>query len=59
MRKVFFVTGAGVAGLEQPPQRFVAGDDCLEAVEAKARQLLAQVDASRELGTNLAHANAS
>ncbi|MFI1731059.1 SDR family NAD(P)-dependent oxidoreductase [Streptomyces acidicola] len=47
------------AGLEQPPLRFVEGDGCLEAVEAKARQLLAQVDASRELGSNLAHGNAS
>ena len=44
-----------VADLEQPPLRFVAGDDCLQAVEAKAKELIAQVDASRELGSGLAH----
>ncbi|MBO3682215.1 SDR family oxidoreductase [Streptomyces sp. NEAU-YJ-81] len=48
-----------VADLDQPPLRFVAGDDCLAAVEAKARELLAQVDASRELGSGLAHTDAA
>ncbi|NBE51823.1 SDR family NAD(P)-dependent oxidoreductase [Streptomyces boluensis] len=47
-----------VAALDQPPLRFVAGDDCLQAVEAKARELLAQVEASRELGSGLAHTDA-
>ncbi|MFC8198870.1 SDR family oxidoreductase [Streptomyces sp. NPDC057298] len=42
-----------VAGQEQPPLRFVAGDDCLAAVGAKAQELLAQVDASRALGSGL------
>ncbi|MFJ9124058.1 MULTISPECIES: SDR family oxidoreductase [unclassified Streptomyces] len=44
-----------VADLEEPPLRFVAGDDCLAAVEAKANELLAQVAASRELGSGLDH----
>ncbi|MFD5269009.1 SDR family oxidoreductase [Streptomyces sp. NPDC058335] len=48
-----------VADLEEPPLRFVAGDDCLAAVEAKAQQLLAQVGASRELGSGLAHTDAA
>ncbi|MEV6614156.1 SDR family NAD(P)-dependent oxidoreductase [Streptomyces sp. NPDC051051] len=48
-----------VSGLEQPPLRFVAGDDCLAAVEVKAEQLLDQVEASRELGSGLAHTDAS
>ncbi|MEU1315720.1 short-chain dehydrogenase/reductase SDR [Streptomyces tibetensis] len=44
-----------VADLDQPPLRFVAGDDCLAAVEAKANQLLVQVETPRELGSGLAH----
>ncbi|MFE7212667.1 SDR family oxidoreductase [Streptomyces sp. NPDC001698] len=48
-----------VADLERPPLRFVAGDDCLQAVEAKAKELLAQVAASRELGSGLAHTDAA
>ena len=44
-----------VAEQEQPPLRFVAGADAIEAVEAKARELLAQAQASRELGGDLAH----
>jgi hypothetical protein len=44
-----------VADLDEPPLRFVAGDDCLQAVAAKAKELLAQVDASRGLGSGLAH----
>ncbi|MFI1034284.1 short-chain dehydrogenase/reductase SDR [Streptomyces sp. NPDC020951] len=47
-----------VADLQAPPLRFVAGDDCLQAVEAKARELLAQVDASRALGSGLTHDDA-
>jgi NAD(P)-dependent dehydrogenase (short-subunit alcohol dehydrogenase family) len=38
-----------------PPLRWVAGEDIVEAVEQKARLLLAQVDAHRELSTSLAH----
>ncbi|MGW4821507.1 SDR family NAD(P)-dependent oxidoreductase [Streptomyces sp. NPDC004227] len=48
-----------VAHLDRPPLRFVAGDDCLQAVEAKAEELLAQVAASRELGSGLAHTDAA
>jgi NAD(P)-dependent dehydrogenase (short-subunit alcohol dehydrogenase family) len=48
-----------IAGQDQPPLRFVAGDDCLAAVEAKAKELLTQVDASRELGSGLAHTDAA
>ncbi|MET9501981.1 SDR family NAD(P)-dependent oxidoreductase [Streptomyces sp. NPDC006622] len=44
-----------VVGQEQPPVRFVAGADAIEGVTAKARELLAQVEASRELGGNLGH----
>jgi NAD(P)-dependent dehydrogenase (short-subunit alcohol dehydrogenase family) len=44
-----------VAALPEPPQRFVAGDDALAAVEAKARQLQEQVEASRKWGSHLAH----
>ena len=43
-----------VVGQEQPPRRFVAGADAVETVEQKARELLAQVDAYRELSSSLA-----
>jgi NAD(P)-dependent dehydrogenase (short-subunit alcohol dehydrogenase family) len=43
-----------IAGQEQPPLRFIAGADAIGAIENKAKELLAQVDASRELGGNLA-----
>jgi hypothetical protein len=36
----------------------VAGEDVVEGVEDKARLLLAQVDAHRELSTSLAHDDA-
>ena len=44
-----------LADSAEPPLRWVAGDDAVEAVEDKARLLLAQVDAHRELSTSLAH----
>ncbi|MFD5229032.1 SDR family oxidoreductase [Streptomyces qaidamensis] len=44
-----------LAGQDQPPLRFVAGADAIEGVSAKARELLTQVEASRELGGNLGH----
>jgi NAD(P)-dependent dehydrogenase (short-subunit alcohol dehydrogenase family) len=47
-----------LAGQDQPPLRFVAGADAIEGVSAKARELLAQAEASRELGGDLAHTNA-
>ncbi|NUS74222.1 MAG: SDR family oxidoreductase [Corynebacteriales bacterium] len=40
---------------ETPPQRFVAGADAIDGVEAKARELLKQVMGSRELGGELSH----
>jgi NAD(P)-dependent dehydrogenase (short-subunit alcohol dehydrogenase family) len=39
---------------EHPPLRWVAGADAVAAVEQKARDLLAQVDAYRDLSTSLA-----
>jgi NAD(P)-dependent dehydrogenase (short-subunit alcohol dehydrogenase family) len=47
-----------IADQDKPLPRFVAGGDAIEAVEAKARELLAQADASRELGDNLAYDDA-
>ena len=44
-----------IANQEQPPLRFVAGADAIDVVEAKANELLAQAEASRELGGNLAY----
>jgi NAD(P)-dependent dehydrogenase (short-subunit alcohol dehydrogenase family) len=43
-----------VVDQEQPPLRWVAGADAVETVEQKARELLAQVDAYRELSSSLA-----
>jgi NAD(P)-dependent dehydrogenase (short-subunit alcohol dehydrogenase family) len=40
---------------EQPPLRWVAGADAVETVEQKAKELLAQVEAYRELSSSLAH----
>ena len=39
---------------EQPPLRWVAGADAVETVEQKAKDLLAQVDAYRDLSSSLA-----
>jgi NAD(P)-dependent dehydrogenase (short-subunit alcohol dehydrogenase family) len=47
-----------LADSEQPPLRWVAGEDAVEGVEGKAQLLLAQVDAHRELSTSLAHEDA-
>jgi NAD(P)-dependent dehydrogenase (short-subunit alcohol dehydrogenase family) len=44
-----------LAGQEEPPLRWVAGADAVAGVEQKAKDLLAQVDALRELSTSLAH----
>lgn len=43
-----------LAGLGEPPVRFAAGKDAVQAFEAKARALLAQADAHRELSSSLA-----
>ena len=47
-----------LASQEEPPLRFVAGADAITAAEQKAQDLLAQVDAYRELSSNLAHDDA-
>ena len=43
-----------LAGQDETPLRFVAGADAIETVERKARDLLAQTDANRELSSSLA-----
>ena len=43
-----------VVDQEQPPLRWVAGADAVATVERKANELLAQVDAYRELSSSLA-----
>jgi NAD(P)-dependent dehydrogenase (short-subunit alcohol dehydrogenase family) len=48
----------GLAGSAEPPLRWAAGADAVETVEQKARQLLAQADAHRELSGSLAHDDA-
>ncbi|RSS57134.1 SDR family oxidoreductase [Streptomyces sp. WAC01280] len=44
-----------IADQEKPLQRFVAGADAIDGVKAKAQELLAQAEASVELGGNLAY----
>ena len=43
-----------VADEEPPPLRWVAGADAVATVEQKAHELLAQVDAFRDLSSSLA-----
>ncbi|HLK76262.1 MAG TPA: SDR family NAD(P)-dependent oxidoreductase [Streptosporangiaceae bacterium] len=47
-----------LAGQEEPPLRFVAGADAIATVENKAKALLAQAGAYRELSSNLAYHDA-
>jgi len=47
-----------LAGLQDIPARFAAGADAVSVFQTKARTLLAQADAHRELSGSLAHANA-
>lgn len=47
-----------LAALETPPLRFVAGADVVAGAEQKARLLLAQVEAHRELSSDMALENA-
>jgi NAD(P)-dependent dehydrogenase (short-subunit alcohol dehydrogenase family) len=47
-----------VAGNAAPPLRWPAGADAVEAVEQKARVLLAQANAHRELSSSLGHGDA-
>jgi NAD(P)-dependent dehydrogenase (short-subunit alcohol dehydrogenase family) len=44
-----------LAGLDVPPTRFAGGADAVQTFEAKAKTLLAQADAHRELSSSLAH----
>ncbi|MFJ8563797.1 SDR family oxidoreductase [Streptomyces sp. NPDC093514] len=48
-----------IADQKKPLLRFVAEADAIEAVKAKAQELLDQAEASRELGGNLAHVDAN
>jgi NAD(P)-dependent dehydrogenase (short-subunit alcohol dehydrogenase family) len=48
----------GLADSDEPPLRWVAGEDVVEGVADKARLLLEQVDAHRELSTSLSHEDA-
>jgi NAD(P)-dependent dehydrogenase (short-subunit alcohol dehydrogenase family) len=47
-----------LAALGDPPARFAAGADAVELFESKARTLLAQADAHRDLSSSLAHHDA-
>jgi NAD(P)-dependent dehydrogenase (short-subunit alcohol dehydrogenase family) len=47
-----------LASSDEPPLRWVAGADAVQVVEQKAKDLLAQIDAYRELSSNLAHDHA-
>jgi NAD(P)-dependent dehydrogenase (short-subunit alcohol dehydrogenase family) len=47
-----------LAGQDEPPLRFAAGADAVEAIVNKAELLLAQADAHRELSSSLAHVEA-
>src|SRR3954447_22511058 len=44
-----------IVGSYDAPARWVAGADAVEAAEGKARTLLAQIDAHRDLSSSLAH----
>jgi NAD(P)-dependent dehydrogenase (short-subunit alcohol dehydrogenase family) len=47
-----------LADQDEPPLRFAAGADAVATVEKKAKDLLAQVDAHRELSSSLSHGGA-
>jgi hypothetical protein len=44
-----------LASLAEPPLRWAAGADAIQAFEKKARDLLAQANAYRELSSSLAY----
>ncbi|HEX9919581.1 MAG TPA: SDR family oxidoreductase [Pyrinomonadaceae bacterium] len=48
-----------LASQDEPPLRWAAGADAVQAVEQKAKNLLAQADAYRELSSSLAHDDTS
>jgi NAD(P)-dependent dehydrogenase (short-subunit alcohol dehydrogenase family) len=47
-----------LASQDEPPLRFAAGADAIATVEQKAKDLLVQIDAYRELSSDLAHDDA-
>src|SRR5207244_2215964 len=47
-----------LASQDEPPLRWPAGADAIETFEKKARELLAQANAHRELSESRAHADA-
>jgi NAD(P)-dependent dehydrogenase (short-subunit alcohol dehydrogenase family) len=47
-----------LTGQDELPLRFAAGADAIATVEQKAKDLIAQADAHRELSSNLAHDDA-
>jgi len=48
-----------LAGSQEPPVRWVAGADAVAGVEQKVKELLAQLDAHRELSSSLARDDAT
>jgi NAD(P)-dependent dehydrogenase (short-subunit alcohol dehydrogenase family) len=46
-----------LASQDEPPRRWVAGADAIATVEQKAKDLLAQADAYRELSSSLAYSD--
>ena len=48
-----------LASQDEPPLRWPAGADAVEAFERKAQLLLTQADAYRELSSSLAHDDAN
>jgi len=44
-----------LAGLEEPPLRFAAGADAVQTFEVKAKTLLAQAGAHRDLSSSLSY----
>jgi NAD(P)-dependent dehydrogenase (short-subunit alcohol dehydrogenase family) len=44
-----------IAGLDEKPLRWMAGADSVASAEGKAKELLAQAEAHRDLSTNLDH----
>jgi hypothetical protein len=47
-----------LAGQDEPPLRWVAGADAVATTEQKAKTLLAQANAHRELSSSLAYEEA-
>jgi hypothetical protein len=46
-----------LSGLKEPPARFAAGADAVQTFEVKAKTLLAQANAHRDLSCSLARDN--